>query len=187
MAKDPASDPETILNLALIKGLGHEVSDGLKSADGWPFDLGTGAVNDRERTVLSLWWFSNCVLRAIQGPELDEKTGFLDHVHDFAYKTMLRAGLPADRIKELQSLTSRRYQNYYSAFEEAWTRWVKKQRVSFAPFTRMVTKNLYGHESDDILVDTLITIRAQSLLLSFAATFNNERSWAAMKAAVGLP
>jgi hypothetical protein len=155
-------------------------------------ELGGRAANQDERMVLNLWWVTLCVMRAVSKVSDEEKRAFLDQYHEFIYFM----GCPecedarsawAVATRRISALSQTRYQEYFNAFGEMMRRQEALHRdpslrlVPGAPLMRAIIKNLFGLESDSLLLTFIIQTLVMNGLIAFAKTFGTPEAWATMR------
>jgi len=148
--------------------------------------------NQDERIVLNLWGVTLCVMRAVSKVSDEEKRAFLDQYHEFFYFI----GCPEGEYARLAwaAATSRisassrtRYQEYFDAFGEMMRRQEAIRRdpsvrlVPGAPLMHAITKNLFGVESDSLLLAFDVQSLVMSRLIAFAKSFGTPEGWATMR------
>jgi hypothetical protein len=182
---------DALSDLALGKGalaesiIGHLLSNKDSAA------LLSGCkVNQDERMVLNFWGVTLCVMRAVPKVSDQEKRVFLDQYFEYIYFLCRPENVDARQgweIHRVSALSEIRYQEYYDAFSEMMRRHEATRRdpsvrlVPGAPVTRLITKNLFGLESDSLLLAVMVEGLVMSRLISFAKTFGTEKAWATMQ------
>jgi hypothetical protein len=167
MAKNEPTDmPElfgetTFLKL-LREGVANRIVSSLRAREGWPFDLSDGTVDKEEEIILNLWGFAAAVMRTrfstnsgTSVAAVDERRTLLNRFYDFFW-TLVAEGLSPPLVRKTSGLTVGRHIEYDAAFNE----WMKLQenhdRVPVVSFMRLVTKNLFGRESDNVSVPSVV-------------------------------
>jgi hypothetical protein len=180
---------KAISDLALGKdALAESIIRDLLSDKDSAADLGGRNVNQDERMVLNFWGVTLCVMRAVPKVSDEEKRAFLDRY--FEYLDFLcrnadpRLGWDVRRIS---ALSEARYREYHTAFGEMMRRHEAVRQdpsvhlVPGAPLMHAITKNLFGLESDSLLLAFMIENTVMSHLISFAKTFGTAEGWATMR------
>lgn len=178
----------TFLRLVSEEGVATSILAKLREFEGWPFDLGDGTVDEEEESILNLWGFAAAVMRtsfptnpgtSVAGVE--EKRALLNRFYDFFWWTLVAGGLPPSLVRKTSGLAVGRHIEYDAAFNE----WMKLQEnhdlVPVFPFMRLVTKTLFGRESDNVSVSVLIALTTMNHFIAFAKAFGSERSWASFQ------
>ena len=108
-----------------------------------------GTLNEIEAHLIDLWLVNEALTQAAHNLPDDKVQSLVDGFHWETYRQFLAHGLSADGLKELQRLLRERYNQYGNALapvlQGAGT------KASFT-FSRLVTRNLFGHESGDPVV-----------------------------------
>ncbi len=179
--------------LALGKGaLAESIIGRLASDKDLAQELGGRAANQDERMVLNLWAVTLCVMRAVSKASDEEKRAFLDHYHEFIYFMGRPEGEDARlawavATSRISALSQTRYQEYFDAFGEMMRRQESVHRdpsvrlVPGAPLMHAITKNLFGLESDSLLLAFEVQSLIMAQLVSFAKTFGTPEGWATMR------
>jgi hypothetical protein len=167
----------------------------LASNKDWAPELVGRDANQNERMVLNLWWVTLCVMRGVPKVSDEEKRAFLDQYYEHIYfmfvgcpEGEVRAlGVGAVAINRIFALSQTRYQEYFDAFGEMMRRQEALHRdpslllVPGAPLTRAIIKNLFGLESDSLLLTVTVQHLVMGGLVTFATTFGTAEGWATMR------
>ncbi len=180
-------------DLALGKGaLAESIVDHLLSDKDMAADLVGCKVNQDERMVLNLWGVTLCVMRCLPKVGDEEKRAFLDQYHEFFHSM----GCPEDEearlawamaTSRISALSQTRYQEYFDAFGEMMRRQEAIHRdpsvrlVPGAPLMHAITRNLFGVESDSLLLAIEVQSLVMSQLIAFAKSFGTAEGWATMR------
>jgi len=180
-------------DLALGRGaLAESIIDHLTSDKDLAADLGGCKVNQDERMVLNLWGVTLSVMRAVPKVSDEEKCAFLDQYHEFIYLMGCPEGEDARlawavATSRISALSQTRYQEYFDAFGEMMRRQESVHRdpsvrlVPGAPLMHGITKNLFGLESDSLLLAFEVQSLIMAQLISFAKSFGTPEGWATMR------
>ena len=180
-------------DLALGKGaLAESIIDHLVSDKDMAADLMGCKVNQDERMVLNLWGITLCVMRSLPKVSDTEKHAFLDQYLEFIYFMGCPEGEDARfawavATSRISGLAQTRYQEYYDAFgemmrrQEAIHRDPSARLVPGAPLMRAITRNLFGVESDSLLLAFDVQSLVMSKLIAFAKSFGTAGAWATMR------
>ncbi len=179
--------------LALGKGaLAESIIHHLLSDKDLAADLGGCKVNQDERMVLNLWGVTLCVMRCLPKVGDEEKCAFLDRYHEFIYFMGCPEGEDARlawavATRRISALSQTGYQEYFDAFDEMMRRQEAVHRdpslrlVPGAPLMHTITKNLFGLESDSLLLALDVQSLVMSQLIAFAKAFGTAEAWATIR------
>jgi hypothetical protein len=201
---EKSEDVEKGLNalseLALGKhALAESIIGFLASHKDMALDLQGRIVDEDERIVLNLWGITLCVMRGlakVSNVNNEEKHAFLHQYHEFIYFMSRPEGEEARlswavAVHKISALSQTRYQEYYDAFGEMMRRQEAVNRdpsvhlMPGAPLMHAITKNLFGLESNSLLLAFEVQSLIMARLISFAKTFGTPKDWAIVRHLMG--
>src|SRR5208337_4749009 len=144
-----------------------------RSSD-WPFDLGQGEANYEELLLIDFWAMTYAFVSkssAILKTEL--RDAFLHEFGEVVYSTLLASGFSPSEVRDFSELATVRFRTYYdemAASEQA----IREHRPYFG-FARAVTKNVFGAETNDLVVAGIVFATFQSNLLATLGLLVSQR------------
>lgn len=173
---------EEVVRNTLRNSLSRRILDSLRRSPKWPFDLGEKPVDETERVILDFWAASNGFIRSDPG-KLDQeaKNAFLDEMHKVAYVRLAELGMSPEQRAELGERSRNRYPEYFTAYEEFCREYPSPDALrqggwiirTFMPFSRAVTRNLFGVETKDVEVASRIITLVNNHFLVTAKTLKD--------------
>jgi hypothetical protein len=151
----------------------ERIINSLMSLEDWP-DLGDGTPNQTERTTLNLWGFALAVRHSFPATSDDEKTEFLEQVHNWILDNEVRGAARPEQVQEIQKLVDLmlvRYPEYNIAFDEVQRRRAASEKFAEDPLVQIIVKNLFGHETDSVIVWVKVALTFGIYLPLFADSF----------------
>jgi len=123
-----------------------------------------GASNAVETWLLDLWIVNETLVRTNRGLSDEQVQSLVDGFHVESYREFMRRGLSELDITDLQRRLSDRYTEYREGLSVLLQ---GGERSPFA-FSRVVTRNLFGHETSDPVVATIISGCVASAMFAMA-------------------
>jgi hypothetical protein len=157
---------------------GHNFSGGLlkeltKSSD-WPFDLGQGHPNYEELLLIDFWAITYAF---VSKPSVALKTElrdtFLQEFGEVVYSTLLASGFTPSEVRNFSELATVRFRTYYEEMA-AWKQAMEEHRAYFG-FERAITRNVFGFETNDLVVLGIVFTTFQSVLLAASVFLVSQR------------
>lgn len=130
-----------------------------------------GVLNEIEARLIDLWLVNEALVQAGRSLSDEKVQSLVDGFHWEAYRHFLAHGLSAEDLKELQA----RLRDRYTKYGEALAPVLQGQGGTKSSFTfsRMVTRNLFGHEAGDPVVALTIGTSVASALFSIVDALND--------------
>lgn len=147
--------------------------------------------NPDERMALNLWGVTLCVMGAVSKVSDEEKRAFLNRYHECFYFM----GCPEEEderqvwavaTSRIKTLSQRRYQEYFDAFDEmmrlqeAIRHDASARLVPGGALMHAITRNLFDVESDSLLLALDVQKLVMSQVIAFAKSLGTPEGWAGM-------
>ena len=143
---------------------GRLIKELTKSSD-WPFDLGQGEASYEELLVIDFWAITHAFASkssAMLKTEL--RDAFLHEFGEIVYSNLLVGGFSPSEVRNFSELAAVRFGTYYK--ETAASERARRERRPYFGFERAVTRNVFGAETNDLVVVGIVFTTFQSVLLS---------------------
>src|SRR5713226_1227386 len=157
--EDVTAIARELVMATLRNSLSRKMVESIKRSAKWPFDMANGEIDELERVILDLWATSDSFIRSDSGKvDATAKNAFLDEMHQLAYDRLVELGMQQEKRAELSQRSQERYPEYSTAYDEFWKEYPNPDALdqggwmvrSFLPFSKAVTRNLFGSESKDV-------------------------------------
>ena len=131
----------------------------------WPFDLGQGESNQEELLLIDFWAMTYAfVSKSSAMLKTELRDAFLHELGEVVYSTLLASGFSPSEVRNFSEMATVRFRTYYDEMT-ASAQAIREQRPYFG-FERAVTRNVFGTETDDLVVVGIVSATFQSFLLA---------------------
>jgi len=144
-----------------------------KSSD-WPFNLGQSDANCEELLLIDFWAMTYAFISkssAMLKTEL--RDAFLHEFGEVVYSTLLASGFSHSEVRNFSELGTVRFRTYYEEMA-AWKQATEEHRPYFG-FERAITRNVFGVETNDLVVLGIVFATFQSVLLATLGLLVSQR------------